>query len=169
MKSYISSINTTIQKFYKSNNETSWIRIKSVDPGAKFTKEINSLYAELTRNVRNRDLNTTRLTVFLWDNTTMIEHIKTLLTATLNTSMSRRLEQIIEAIRNHIVKIHYSTHSIYSNNMRIDSLAKGKTLRFSRIDLENVLVQFFETLFSVINLFYKIELFRICKLSRNNP
>ena len=133
------SINTTVQEHFKQNESTTTTTTtssKSKSDRFKFTREINTIYNELTRDVYNR-LNSTRLTVFLWDNSSMIEHVKNLLTSTYNLSMTRRLEQILDTVRYHIVRMHHATHSIYSNTMRLESLAR-KVLRLSANDLENV-------------------------------
>lgn len=132
------SINITVQEHFKQNESTTTATLssKSKSDRLKFTREINWIYNELTRDVYNR-LNSTRLTVFLWDNSSMIEHVKNLLTSTYNLSMTRRLEQILDTVRYHIVRMHHATHSIYSNTMRLETLAR-KVLRLSANDLENV-------------------------------
>lgn len=82
--------------------------------------------------------NSTRLTVFLWDQTAMLEHVRGLLTSTLASGMWRRLEQILDTIRYHMGKMHYSTHSFYSKTIRMESRVIDKPLRLSYIQQENV-------------------------------
>lgn len=143
MRTYLTNINSTVQKYFKHNEK----KIKSPNDRQEFTNEINSIFNELTNDSLNNE-HSTRLTVFLWDNSIMIEHVKDILTpAAINgnqqqqqpLNLSRRLDQIIETIRYHIVVMHHSTHSIYSNSIQLETHHRNKQrIRLSHLDLENV-------------------------------
>lgn len=55
-----------------------------------------------------------------------------------NIVFSRRIDQLLSTIKYHFVRMHRSTHAFHSNNIRLESLARGNLLRISYLSLENV-------------------------------
>jgi hypothetical protein len=133
------NINTTVFKYLNQNqNRINKTKIELVI--AQFLGEFSSIYNELTNDSFNR-LDATRLTIYLWDNVKMVEYVKVTISNN-DFSLSKRISLIIDVIRNHLVKVHHSTQSIYSKNIQLDSLAQRK-IRLSTLDLENVCRNFY--------------------------
>ncbi len=105
----------------------------------EFLREINTIYDELTNEAYNH-ANSTKYTIYLWDNTKFIDYIKSVL-AYNDFNLSQKLEKILNTVRNHITRLHHPTQAIVSNDLELETLAKKK-LRFSTIVLENVCKQF---------------------------
>ena len=119
-----------IDKFINSfsNNTNNW-----------FHSEFTKLYEEISNDSYNTNKNS-KLTIYLWDNTTMIDYIQ----KTLEKSFSNKsLSEIMSTIKNHIVKFHHPTQSILKNinSFKMSSLADAQ-LRLSTLTLEHVCMKF---------------------------
>ena len=106
---------------------------------ASFMEQLASIYDEVTNDAHNT-VNSTKYTVYLWDNRRMIDYATSILSFH-DYEIKIKLDKIIAALRNHIVKQHHITQSIVSNTGELTSLA-GKQLRLSTFNLENVLDNF---------------------------
>lgn len=101
----------------------------------KFNHEFNLIYQKLSNDSLNQN-NSTKLTIFLWDNTKFLNYLNTIL-ASREFALSAKLNRIIGLIKNHIVNFHYPTQSIVSNKIKILSNDQ-KQLRLSSMAYENV-------------------------------
>jgi hypothetical protein len=142
LKTSFSNLGITLHKFFDLNELSSESIVQ------EFLLEITSIYDELTNEVFNQ-ANSTKYTIYLWDNTKFIDYIKSVL-AYNDFNLSQKLEKILNTVRNHIVKFHHPTQAIASNDLELETLAKKK-LRFSTIILENVCKSFYSNLFVDLN------------------
>ena len=114
-----------------------FIKVFSNDTNNSFHAEFTQLYEEISNDNYNTN-NNSKLTIYLWDNVTMIDYIRT----TLSKSISNQsLNEIMSTIKNHIVKFHHPTQSILKNinSFKMSSLAEEQ-LRLSTLTVEHVMI-----------------------------
>ena len=116
---------------------------KSINPNITYAEEneylflmLNTIQDKLTNEIHNTP-NSYRITVFLWDNTPLIEYFKILLQSQ-RRSYREKVNKIVETIQNHVAKFHIITHSIVHNKFEFKSLA-NYSLRMSVIEHKNVI------------------------------
>ncbi len=161
LKSSFSNLGVTLHKYFDLNEITGEAIVQD------FLHEINKIYDELTNEAFNH-ANSTKYTIYLWDNTKFIDYIKSVL-AYNDFNLSQKLEKILNTVRNHITRLHHPTQAIVSNDLELETLAKKK-LRFSTIILENVCKSFTKVhvLILCLILFFLIkEIDGVCELQRN--
>lgn len=134
MKNSLLNINNTVFKYFEKNQNRTNKNMSQVAI-EKFRNDFNEIYDELTNDAHNR-VNSTRLTIFLWDMALMKKTVMHIISNN-DLALIRRVISIIDLIKNHIVRYHQSTHFFYSNSIQLDTLIDRK-LRLSNIDLENV-------------------------------
>lgn len=117
--------------------------------GSRTVKEYFSKFDLMFRLLTDDSLNlmnSTKLTVFLWDNTKFLKFIhETMHNSWIEEDLSEKLNLIFETLQNHVVEMHQITQNIFDNTHLLTSLANQK-LKLSSIIRNNVSQFFFRTL-----------------------
>lgn len=106
-----------------------------------FFSDFNQLYDLISSDAFNTNTNK-KWTVYLWDNRSMINYIRTSVLRGTDT-----LSDLMSTILNHFVDYHYPTQSIIKNDDLIKlNTAADRQLRLSTFNLYDVIVFYFSIL-----------------------
>jgi hypothetical protein len=129
LKENILEINKTMFRYLKHINLNRTVK--------EYTSKIDLIFRLLTDNSLNL-LNSTKLTIFLWDNTKFLNYIHEVMgNSSIEEELSRKSKLILKTLENHIVEMHQITQNIFDNNQLVTSLA-DQNLKFSSIIRNNV-------------------------------